>query len=141
MQVMDGKGQEKKTAGSTATVQAVPAASGEYLVLALAGKMVYENAELFAKELESKIKEKGCYIIDVDNLERLDSTGFGVLITLAKKVAGLEGQVGFKVSKAFLKELFDIAKFDLVFPIAATQEEVWLMIKEGFQPRIGLLQY
>ena len=138
---MSSKGQDTENTGVSKQVEVLPATSGDYVVLALNGKMVYENANIFAKELESKIREKGCYIIDVDNLERLDSTGFGVLITLAKKVTSLEGQVGFKVSNEFLKELFDIAKFDSVFPMAATQEAVWQIINGGFQPRISLKQY
>jgi len=139
--IMSSKGQDTENTGVSKQVEVLPATSGDYVVLALNGKMVYENANIFAKELESKIREKGCYIIDVDNLERLDSTGFGVLITLAKKVTSLEGQVGFKVSNEFLKELFDIAKFDSVFPMAATQEAVWQIINGGFQPRISLKQY
>ena len=141
MLIMSSKGQDTENTGVSKQVEVLPATSGDYVVLALNGKMVYENANIFAKELESKIREKGCYIIDVDNLERLDSTGFGVLITLAKKVTSLEGQVGFKVSNEFLKELFDIAKFDSVFPMAATQEAVWQIINGGFQPRISLKLY
>ena len=111
------------------------------MVLALSGKMVYENADLFAKALEAKIQKKGCYIFDVDKLARLDSTGFGVLVIMAKKISSLEGQVGFVVSNEFLKELFDIAKFDYIFPIAASHEVVWQIIKDGFRPRISLTQY
>ena len=61
--------------------------SGEYIILILRGKMVYENASAIGKILESKLQEKCSYVVDVDALERLDSTGFGVLMTFAKKVA------------------------------------------------------
>ena len=136
---MGAKKSDSENTAEQVTVQ--PAVSGEYVVLTLGGRMVYENADSYAKALETKIQNKGCYIFDVDKLERLDSTGFGVLITMAKKIALLEGQVGFSVSNEFTRELFDIAKFDYVFPIAAKPEEVWLMIKDGFQPRISLKQY
>lgn len=134
---------EKKTETGNITemVTVQPANSGEYVVVVLGGKMVYENAENFAAALESKIAAKGCYIFDVDKLERLDSTGFGVLITMARKIAAMEGKVGFAVSNEFTRDLFDIAKFDHVFPIAAKPEEVWQMINGGFQPRISLTQY
>ena len=115
--------------------------SGEYIVLILRGKMVYENASAIGKILESKLQEKCSYVVDVDALERLDSTGFGVLMTFAKKVAKQDGQVGYKVSNEFLKELFEIAKFNYVFPMAETHEEVWQLMREGFQPKIPLTQY
>ena len=115
--------------------------AGDYEILSLTGKMVYENAGTFTKALETKIQKNTCYIIDVDGLERLDSTGMGVLINFSKKVAAAGGQIGFKVSDKFMKELFVIAKFDCVFPIAADLEAVWKMIRTGFQPNISLTQY
>ena len=138
---MNGTGRQDESGKPAEIVTAHSAASGQYEVLSLNGKMVYETADLFAKALEKKIQKNTCYIIDVDNLERLDSTGFGVLITVAKKVAAMEGQVGFSVSNEFLKELFEIAKFDYVFPIAAKPEEAWQMIQSGFKSRISLTQY
>ena len=115
--------------------------SGEYIVLILRGKMVYENASVIGKTLESKLQEKCSFIVDVDELERLDSTGFGVLMTFAKKVASQNGQVGYKVSNEFLQELFEIAKFNHVFPMAETHEKVWQLMRDGFQPKIPLTQY
>ena len=139
--MMSDKGKLDKPGNPAENVTVQPAASGEYVVLSLKGKMVYETADSFAKALETIIRAKTCYVFEVDNLERLDSTGFGVLITMAKKISSLEGQVGFAVSNEFHRELFEIAKFDYVFPIAANPREVWQMIQDGFQPRISLPQY
>ncbi|MDR3566095.1 MAG: STAS domain-containing protein [Negativicutes bacterium] len=138
---MNNAARQKDTEKLAEKVTAISSMTGEYIVLVLGGKMVYENSEEFSRALEAKLRGKACYIVDVDQLERLDSTGFGVLITFARKVAAMEGQIGFVASNEFHRDLFIIAKFDHVFPIADSREQVWQMIKDGFQPQFALTQY
>lgn len=117
------------------------AASREYVTINLVGRMVYETSDDFSKELVKEVKDKEQYIVDVNNLERLDSTGLGVLITFAKKVQVSGGQVAFVVNKKFLQDIFKIAKFDYIFPVAPSPEEAWQALKNGYKPKMTLTNY
>ncbi len=118
-----------------------PAGSREYLIINLQGKMVYETSDNFSKELIKEVKDKQQYIVDVNELERVDSTGLGVLITFAKKVQTSGGQVAFVVHKKFLQDIFRIAKFDYIFPVASSQDEAWQALKSGYKPKMTLTSY
>ena len=118
-----------------------PVASREYLIINLQGKMVYETSDNFSKELIKEVKDKQQYIVDVNELERVDSTGLGVLITFAKKVQTSGGQVAFVVHKKFLQDIFRIAKFDYIFPVASSQDEAWQALKSGYKPKMTLTSY
>ena len=49
--MMRSSGNDNDKNDSTLNVEEVRAASGEYVVLVLGGKMVYDYANIFAKEL------------------------------------------------------------------------------------------
>ena len=119
----------------------INSSTDKFVVLGLEGRMVYENSGFFAEELLGRINEGFSYIIDVDKLERIDSTGLGVLITFAKQVESSKGKVGFVINNEFSNELFTIAQFDQVFPIAGTWEEAVRTINNGYQPNITLVGY
>jgi len=136
-----GKNESSNETANTEDKVFVLNATDKYTVLGLTGRMVYENSEIFAKDLISRIKGKMCYIVDVNGLNRIDSTGLGVLITFAKEVSAKDGQVGFAVKKEFLKEVFAIAKFEQVFPIADNPEEVWRLIADGYKSSLALKKY
>jgi len=117
------------------------AAAGEYLMISLKGRMVYETSDEFSQELVKQVKDKQQYVVDVNELKKIDSTGLGVLITFAKKVHAAGGQVAFVVHEKFLQDIFKIAKFDYIFPVAHSRDEAWQALKNGYQSKMALTSY
>ena len=108
----------------------------------LKGRMVYEHSTFFAEQLQGHLlPEGGLYLVDVNSVERIDSTGFGVLISFAKLVSKQGGGIGFVVSQPFMRELFLMAQFDRVFPVAETVEAATAQLMGGFKGQIVLDQY
>ncbi len=122
-------------------VTVTDASSREYLIVSLKGRMVYETSDTFSQQLVKEVKDKQQYVVDVNDLEKVDSTGLGVLITFAKKVQAAGGQVAFAVNKKFLQDIFKMAKFDYIFPVASNQEEAWQALKNGYQSKMTLTSY
>lgn len=115
---------------------------GEILHIKPQGRMVYEHSAFYAEQLQGfLLKEAGLYLVDVDLVERIDSTGLGVLINFARLVAKQKGGIGFVVSSPFLRELFLMAQFDKVFPVAETVEEGAALLLGEFTAQISLDQY
>ena len=106
------------------------------------GRMVYEHSSFYAEQLKGLLlKEKGLYMVDVDMVERIDSTGFGVLINFARLINKQGGKIGFVVGSPFLRELFLMARFDKVFPVAETLNEATNLLLGDFAAQIILEQY
>ncbi|CQR70742.1 Anti-sigma-B factor antagonist [Sporomusa ovata DSM 2662] len=113
----------------------------EYVLLGLKGRMVYETSDEFSQDLSALVQKKKKYIINVDELTKIDSTGLGVLIVFAKNVQDSGGQVAFVVAQEFLQNIFKIAKFDYVFPVASTVDQAKQALRDGYQSQINLMSY
>ena len=115
---------------------------GEIIHIKPQGRMVYENSAFFAEKLqEFLLKGGGVYLVDVDSVERIDSTGLGGLINFARLVTKQGGKIGFVVTRPFLRELFLMAQFDKVFPVDETVEAGEALLLSGFTAQICLEQY
>lgn len=116
--------------------------SGEIIHVKLQRRMMYENSAFYAEQLQGfLLTTGGLYLVDLDSVERIDSTGLGGLINFARLVAKQSGRIAFVVNNPFLRELFLMAQFDKVFPVAETVEEGKGLLLGEFTAQIYLDQY
>ncbi|MFC4778217.1 STAS domain-containing protein [Paenibacillus sp. GCM10023252] len=87
------------------------------------GKLTYNNYEEAKMKLAALNKtSKGC-IMDIRKLTLIDSTGFGVLIYYKNKIASSACPMVIILDDSIIRELFYIAKLDLVFTLCGSLEE------------------
>ena len=112
-----------------------------YQLLQLSGKMVYEYSDVVRQELLGTVANNTKYVIDTAGLRQIDSTGLGALITFGREVKGRQGKVVFIIQQEFIKELFLIAKFNLVFPMAEGEEQAVIMLDDNDASPLSLSSY
>lgn len=124
---------------NTATVDIHTQTVQGHLIISFIGKLVYGSTTLAKNRLKELVGQADYYILDLENLQLIDSTGFGVIITFAK-VVGIE-KMAIAVSDEIIRELFSISKLNLLFPIASTVEEAINQLQNGFQAPLKLEDY
>ena len=91
------------------------------LRLECTGALVYEVSTQAREQVRpyfDKLPEGGCCVVLMDNLKRIDSTGFGVLIHFIRQATSRKIKLAVAVSDPFILDLFRIAKFDQIVTIA-----------------------
>lgn len=102
----------------------------EYISIAFTGNLEYGSIEDIKKELQAQhLETKHGYIIDMQKVTHIDSTGFGMIINFAKKVSVTEKKIAIIVVDDFIRNLFTISQCDKVFPILKNEEEAIQVIK------------
>lgn len=92
---------------------------------------VYNASEL--KEELSEIIEKGCLniIIDLVNIEYIDSSGLGVLVSTLKKVKTINGNLILVSPKNPIKQILELTSLNKVFSITTDKEEALKIINKN----------
>ncbi len=57
------------------------------------------------------------FVIDMTHVDYISSAGLRVLMLAAKKVASQKGKIALANLQPFVKEVFDISRFNMVFKI------------------------
>ncbi|OEF96261.1 STAS domain-containing protein [Desulfuribacillus alkaliarsenatis] len=111
-------------------------------IVSIKGKLTYGTTQ------EAKVRLKNLfdnsadgYIIDMADVEYIDSTGFGLLINFAKQIASIDRKMALIVTNDFIYDLFKISKFHLVFPVVKTKEEGFKVLKEQIDLPLPLRDY
>lgn len=105
------------------------------------GKLIYGQTEIVKKQVLEMLEHTAGYLFDLRQLETIDSTGFGVLINIGKKLKQQNQDMVIIVEDGFVKELLFIAKFNLIFPIAGNDEEAYEMLQQDHPSLLGLDEY
>lgn len=95
------------------------------------GKLVYGQTHYAKDELKRNVKKANGYILDMTKLDMIDSTGFGVIINLAKQVREYNAKLVIIVNNAAIKEYFHMAKFHLLFPIVESEGAAFEIMKDN----------
>ncbi|PZD97640.1 anti-sigma factor antagonist [Paenibacillus sambharensis] len=83
-----------------------------------AGRMYAEQAADFRRLMLEKLDAGLIYIeLDLSRLTYMDSAGLGVLISLNKKVAGVDGSLRLTGLTGEIKNLFELTRLHQVFEI------------------------
>ncbi len=86
--------------------------------LSIEGDFRFENISLLKSLVVERFKESAeGYVIDLSKTTAIDSTGFGLLITLSKNARQNNKKIVFVVNNPKIYQLFVVAKFHLFFTI------------------------
>ncbi|MEY9969653.1 anti-sigma B factor antagonist [Lysinibacillus sp. RC46] len=114
----------------------------DYILIAFTGDLEYGSIEEIKIELQSlSLETKHGYIIDMQKVTNIDSTGFGMIVNFAKKVSVKEKKIAIIVVDDFIRNLFAISQVDKVFPITKSEEQARQIIKEGWLGELSLSEY
>ncbi|MFT9846807.1 STAS domain-containing protein [Aneurinibacillus sp. REN35] len=114
---------------------------GEFQKIAFIGKLLYGQTEKAKALILEHITQAPGYIFDTRDMEAIDSTGFGLLITITKQIQTAPGSVVIIVESASLLEYFTIAKFDLIFPLVDTELQAVALLKNKPETTLLLEEY
>lgn len=94
-------------------------------VFLLKGNLIGENdgialTEAFAEHLGSEVKH---FVIDLGELQHINSSGLGVLITLLTKARKVGGDVFLANPSDYIRNLLLITKLNSIFSIFDSQTE------------------
>jgi anti-sigma B factor antagonist len=98
--------------------------SGTTLVIEVEGQLVVSNRQEFKQAVLDAI-EQGARLVVVDCARAgyIDSSGLGALVSLAKRVRELGGDLRLAGLNADLRALFELTRLDALFPHHATRRD------------------
>lgn len=113
-----------------------------YLYIMFTGDLAYGKIEEIKKELHAHMFDVDAdYVIDMQQVTNVDSTGFGMIVNFAKKVSVRGKKIVIIVADEFVRSLFAISQCDKVFPIVKDEEQAHEILKNGWQAEIALNDY
>ncbi len=93
-------------------------------IVGVDGQLIVGNRhDLKKKVLEAVEAGETKFVIDFAATGYIDSSGLGVLVSLAKKVRESGGELRLAALNADLRTLFELTKLDNLFTIADSTEE------------------
>ena len=114
----------------------------EYNVIALTGSLEYGILKDVKAELQNLPLHTGLgYVIDLQKVINIDSTGFGMIVNFAKKVSVQGKKIVIIVVDDFIRNLFAISQCDKVFPIVTSEDEARNMIKSEWTGELSINEY
>ncbi len=94
------------------------------VVLGVDGQLIVGNRhDLKAKVMEAMDDGETKFVVDFTNTGYIDSSGLGVLVSLAKKIREVGGDLVLAGLNEDLRTLFELTKLDTLFDIKASAEE------------------
>jgi anti-sigma B factor antagonist len=94
------------------------------VIIGVDGQLIVGNRhDLKSKVMESMEAGESKFVVDFANTGYIDSSGLGVLVSLAKKIRGSGGDLVLAGLNEDLRSLFELTKLDTLFAIKASTEE------------------
>jgi len=96
----------------------------DIVVLAPQGRIDHLNAEAFGKAVAPYVEQ--CHLggvrllFDLSKLEYISSAGLRVLMLASKRAVPAGGKIGVAAATPTVREILEISRFDLVFPVFDT---------------------
>jgi anti-sigma B factor antagonist len=98
--------------------------NGQIYIIDIQGEMDLYNSfklkELLMKMIEKKIE---CFIINMGDVEYIDSSGIGALIYITSTVKKMNLRLAITNVHGSVKKVIELTKLTSFFPIAATLDE------------------
>ncbi|HSW15571.1 MAG TPA: STAS domain-containing protein [Solimonas sp.] len=97
------------------------------VVLPLQGRIDHMNAQTFAQALQPYVaacRSGGPRLVfDLSGLEYISSAGLRVFMLAAKQAAPAGGRIALAAPQAVVREILEISRFNLVFPLHDSLDE------------------
>ncbi|BAU29846.1 anti-sigma B factor antagonist [Aneurinibacillus soli] len=104
----------------------------QYQKITLSGKLIYGKTNEVKEKIIQMLTVAEGYIFDANGLKMIDSTGLGMLVTVVKQIKKQNCPIVIVVKPGIIRELFMIAKFDLIFSIVESEDEaLQILSNEG----------
>ena len=108
-------------------MELAPRRFAETLVLSPTGRIDHATAEQFRSALWRELEAPGGgprrVVLDVSGLDYISSAGLRVLMLAAKHARSRGGLLMVAAPRPMVREILEISKFTLVFPVFATVRE------------------
>lgn len=96
------------------------------------GRLEYGTIQTAKQLMEAVSANTRGFLLDMNEVERIDSTGFGFLVNFAKRVESAENvPIVIVVQQERIRELFAIAKLDQVFTLVPSESEGLEVLRLG----------
>jgi anti-sigma B factor antagonist len=93
-------------------------------ILALNGRLDANSSEEFREKILQLIEDgTKKVILDCENLDYISSAGLRVVLVATKEIKRNEGKIILCALQDYIKEVFEVAKFDAFLAIGASVEE------------------
>lgn len=97
---------------------------GDRTVIAVAGEIDVYTAPKLREAMTALVDEgRGHLVIDLEDVEFMDSTGLGVLVGGLKRVRGIDGSLDIVCTHERLLKIFRITGLNKVFDLYDSQAE------------------
>jgi anti-sigma B factor antagonist len=101
-------------------------------LIAVRGEVHVSTAPEFSERLNEAIATgKTGVIIDMTDVEFIDSTGLSVLLNALRRVTRQQGRMALVVSNPTVLRLFEITRLDSTFDIAGTREDAIARVRQS----------
>lgn len=80
-------------------------------------------SEVVAKEIETHIKPSAKIILDMANLEFIDSSGLGTILGIKRKIHSLNGHFIICEMTHPVRQIMELVRLNKVFDIVQTRDE------------------
>ncbi|MEZ4774239.1 MAG: STAS domain-containing protein [Bacteroidia bacterium] len=99
--------------------------SDQVVIYHLKGNLIGETDGIPLTESFSEYIENGArnFVINLQHLQHINSSGLGVLITLLTKARKIGGEVSLANPSSFIQNLLIITKLNTIFKIHPTEED------------------
>ena len=97
--------------------------NGDVTIVEVEGQLIVGNRQDLKQKVLDEV-EKGArkILIDFDRTGYIDSSGLGVLVSLAKRIRDAGGELRLSNLHDELQTLFELTKLDTLFQISKTRE-------------------
>lgn len=98
--------------------------SGEVYIVDVKGEMDLYNAHQL-KDLVTKMMEKNIknFVINLENVEYIDSTGIGALIAICNTLKKQDSKLAISGVHGSVKKVIELTKLTAFFPLASSLED------------------
>lgn len=110
-----------------------------FILISLQGTIIYGETKDVNDELHRIPQHYDGYILELSNVKKIDSTGFGALVNFAKSMKNK--RIIIVVKNELIYRLMHIAKLDLIFSIFETVDDAIKAFKSGEVPPIDYHKY
>ncbi|MEA1974711.1 MAG: STAS domain-containing protein [Bacillota bacterium] len=99
-------------------------------VISLSGRMTYDSIHEYKDSVIDLIVEADGYILDLNKIVQIDSTGLGLLVNIAKYFIKNKNKMVILNTDELIIELFKISKLDEIFEICDSRAEAIKIVKD-----------
>jgi len=97
---------------------------GNITIISLTGRLDLSNGGKLKEEIKSLLTSEKLYIhLNMNNVEFVNSSGLGALVSIMKEVRLQKGRLTLSDLADYVQEIFDITQLSHIFEIFATEKE------------------